>query len=114
MKFKWRVLRSILIDEISQPLFLKVEEMSAKIDALSAAIAVLTPAVTAAIQNEQALKVALDAAIAANVTLKAQLVEAQGAAMSASDAAAIDSAAVAIGAASQALADATAVNSPSN
>jgi hypothetical protein len=74
--------------------------MSKQIDDLTAAVATLKTQVVAAVANEKALKAALDAAIANG--------------LSAADVLALQTATGEIQSASQTLADATAVNAPSN
>jgi hypothetical protein len=110
-----------LIQEITHPLALKVNQMNSKILELTHAIATNTQVVQAAVANEASLKSKLDAALAANATLAeqnaalaAQLGAAQSAGLSAEDTGALDGVASALAANNQALADANAINSPSN
>jgi hypothetical protein len=114
-------LLGVITNYIIEPILTKVETMSQQIDNLTAAVTALTATVAASIANEYALKSKLDAAIAGNVALQAQLEAAQAAhataqasALNPAESAALDSAVTTIGQASQQLADATAMSSPTN
>ncbi len=104
----------VLVDRYIQPLILKVESMSQQVNDLQAAVTALTSIVAATVSNETALKQKLDAAIAANASLTAQLASAQSGQADPADAAAIAAATGAIQAQNQALSDAATQTSPSN
>lgn len=95
--------------------------MSKQVSDLQSAVSALTAQVSATVANEAALKHKLDAALADNVAKAAQIGDLQTQLNTAlanqsdpTDAAAIQSATSTILAQNQALADAVAVNSPSN
>ena len=88
--------------------------MSQQVTNLQAAVTALTASVAATVSNETALKQKLDAALAENASLTAQLATAQANAVDPADAAAIDAVSATVQAQTQALTDAAAATSPSN
>lgn len=114
MKVSFGDIVGAFLDRIFQPLSHKVDHMSQQVTDLQAAVSALTAVVSTTTANETALKQKLDAAIAANVDLAAQLAAAQAGQGDPADAAAITASTASIAAATQSLSDAAAASSPAN
>lgn len=118
----------VLVDRYIQPLLLKVDQMSQQVTILKTALDVLVAQGAATISNENALKAALDAAVADAVSkgailstlqdkvtdLQGQLVIAKANAADPADQAALAGMQTIIEGLSQQLADAAARTAPSN
>lgn len=118
----------VLVDRYIQPLLLKVDQMSQQVTILKTALDVLVAQGAATISNENALKAALDAAVADAVSkgailstlqdkvtdLQGQLVIAKANAADPADQAALAGMQTTIEGLSQQLADAAARTAPSN
>lgn len=114
MKLSFTELFAPIYQYIAHPILQRLTAMSQQVTDLTTAVSNLTSAVSAATANEVALKQKLDAALAANIDLTAQLAAAQGGQADPADAAAIVASTASILSATQALSDATAANAPSN
>lgn len=118
----------VLVDRYIQPLLLKVDQMSQQVTILKTALDVLVAQGAATISNENALKAALDAAVADAASkgailstlqdkvtdLQGQLVIAKANAADPADQAALAGMQTTIEGLSQQLADAAARTAPSN
>jgi hypothetical protein len=108
------LVKSFIVQAILKNIIPELTKMSQAITDLQAAVDANTAAANAAIANETALKTKLDAAIASNIDLTAQLAAAQANASNPVDTTAVVAATGTLAATTQKLTDATATTNPAN